>query len=122
MLTPQPKRKSYRNKKILAAARGEACLVNLPSCTGGGEDTVAAHSMQADDGKGTSIKADDCFVAFACQHCHDILDARKHLVKWDGTEDSGRYGQNMPKAEIEWYHDRGIKRTIRRLLELEIIE
>lgn len=72
-----PKRKPYRNKKILDAARDEPCLVNLPGCTGGGADTVAAHSMQRADGKGGSQKADDCFVAFACQSCHDILDGRK---------------------------------------------
>ena len=114
MLRPQPKRKAYRNKKILKAARGEACLVNLPGCTGGGDDTVAAHSMQADDGKGTSIKADDSMVAYSCAFCHDVLDGR-HAPPLGAVS-------RMNKTEVEWYHDRGIKRTIRRLLDLGILK
>lgn len=118
MLTPQPKRKAYRNKKILAAARGEACLVNLPGCTRGGADTQFAHSNSSDDGKGRGIKADDCAGSFACDHCHSVLDGRKPMMVGDGS-----YGlEYMPASEIEWYHNRGIRRTIRRLFELEVIK
>ena len=111
----QPKRKQYRNIKILHAAELEPCLVNLPGCTGGGSDTSAAHSNQADDGKGGSQKADDLFVAFACLHCHDILDGRKP-PPWVAVE------CGTPQSEILWYHDRGIKRTIRRLIDKGVIK
>lgn len=106
------KRTPYRNKKILAAAKGEPCLVNLPGCTGGGEDTVPAHSNQGDDGKGAAQKSDDIFIAFACQYCHDVLDRRRkpHVDHYVHSND------------YRFYHDRGIKRTIRRLLDLGVIK
>ena len=110
----QPKRTPYRNIKILRAAELEACLVNLPGCTGGGADTACAHSNQMDDGKGGSQKADDCTVAFACQHCHDILDGRKP-PPWVSVQ------CGTPQSELIWYHDRGIKRTIRRLIDLGVL-
>jgi len=117
-VNPQPKRTPYRNKKILDAAQGEPCLVNLPCCTGGGADTVAAHSNSKADGKGASQKADDCAVAFACLNCHDVIDGRKKPpVRFSGDE-----GVNMPTHEIAWFRDRGIKRTIRRLLDKGIIK
>ena len=118
MFRPQPKRKAYRNKKILKAARGEVCLVNLPGCTGGGDDTVAAHSMQSDDGKGGAQKADDCFVVFSCQHCHDVLDGRKKLK----ADQLWTEANTDPETLLKWYHDRGIKRTIRRLLDLGVLK
>jgi hypothetical protein len=114
------KRKPYRNKKILAAARGEACLVNLPGCTGGGSDTVAAHSNQYDDGKGGSQKADDCQVAYACLHCHDTLDGRKPLSMIGSS--LGDLSTLEKRTQINYYHDRGIKRTIRRLLDLGVLK
>jgi len=125
MLNAQPKRKPYRNKKILAAARDEPCLVNLPGCTGGGSDTVAAHSTAIDDGKGGAQKADDIFVAFACQHCHDILDGRKDgisLLSVMGEIGKEKQDIKINGQELRWYHDRGIKRTIRRLLDLGVIK
>jgi len=112
MHKPQPKQTRYRNPKILKACHhpDNVCLVQLPGCQG--SPTVPAHSNASDDGKGGSQKADDCFVAIACQHCHDILDGRKH------------YGG---KTELDvlaklWYHDRAIKRSIRRLIDLEVIK
>ena len=117
MLNSQPKRKPYRNKKILAAARGEVCLVNLPGCTGGGEDTVAAHSNQMGDGKGGGQKADDFCSAFSCASCHDVLDNRKAVYRTDGYVDTLIFGQ-----ELIFWHDRGIKRTIRRLLDIGVLK
>ena len=104
-----PKRTAYRNKKILKAAQGEPCLVQIPGyCTGGGPDTVAAHSNSKDDGKSTGTKADDIFVAFCCSRCHDVLDLREKAP--------------IALEVIRWYHDRAIKRTIRRLLDKGVIK
>lgn len=77
---------------------------------------MPAHSNRSDDGKGGAQKADDCFVAIACQRCHDLLDGRDKLRKPDGV--CGL----MVQEDIEWYHDRAIKRTIRRLLDLGVIK
>ena len=105
------KRKPYRNKKILEAARDEPCLVNSPYCNRDPSTTIAAHSNKMDDGKGLSQKADDIFVAFCCASCHDYVDGRT------GGADSGRDGMHRNE-----YLDRGIKRTIRRLLDLGVIK
>lgn len=103
------KRKPYRNNKILKAAMGQACLLRLPGvCTGGGDDTVACHSNLGEDGKGGSQKADDCFVAFGCQACHDELDGRTHK-------------SGMSEDEILYFFHRGMKRTWRNLLDRNII-
>lgn len=111
------KRKPYRNKKMLDACREEngMCLVNLPGCQGYGP-TSPAHSNKAEDGKGRGQKADDCFVAKSCQHCHDAIDGRKKIKAFD--QDTFY----MPQVEIDWYHDRGIKRTIRYFLDEGIIK
>ena len=41
-----PKRQPYRNKKIREAARDEACTLQGPNCTGGGEDTESFNTSQ----------------------------------------------------------------------------
>lgn len=73
-----------------------SCQLNTPYCDGGG--CVACHSNESDHGKGTSIKADDIFIAAGCASCHAVVD--------------GREGK-MDKHEREWYLRRGILRTIR---------
>ncbi len=116
------KRTPYRNKKILEAARSEACLVNLPGCTGGGSDTQPAHSNSSDDGKGGAQKADDHCVAFACQYCHDCLDGRRKVNQFEDLKIKGAPDLYMSKGELGWYHDRGIKRTFRRLLDKGVLK
>ena len=64
----------YRNKNILKSAKGAPCTVHSVWCNGKFETVVAAHSNQSIHGKGKSIKAHDCFVAYACSGCHRWLD------------------------------------------------
>lgn len=103
------KRKALRSKKILRACHQMqgGCTVQLPGCLGPHAPTVPAHSNQSDDGKGKGQKADDIFVAQACQNCHDVLDMRTEII---------------PEDARQWYHDRGIKRTIRRLIDEGILK
>jgi len=78
---------NYRNRKLLDAARDQPCM----HC--GAEDgtVVAAHSNQSKHGKGMSIKAHDCFVAFLCARCHHEIDQGSKLSKeeridlWQGA-------------------------------------
>lgn len=60
----------FRSRKLLDLAEGQPCM----NC--GAEDgtVVAAHSNLSRHGKGKSIKAHDCFVAFLCHRCHSWLD------------------------------------------------
>lgn len=105
------KRKPYRNKKILRAAEGEKCLIQSPYCNSDPSTTVACHSNELDDGKGIAQKADDCFVAFGCSACHDFVDGR--------IQGPDRYPD---KGQRQEYLDRGIKRTIRKLIDLGVLK
>lgn len=81
---------TYRNKKILDHARGQACT----NC--GREDgtVVAAHSNDSRLGKGRGIKAHDIYVAFLDSGCHSWLDSGS------GKDPSGIYDN---KHEM-WQH------------------
>jgi hypothetical protein len=37
-------------------------------------------------GKGTGIKAEDCFIAFLCRPCHDLVDGRSGRLSHDERE------------------------------------
>lgn len=65
---------SYRSKKLLASAKGQACVI-----CGSVGTTVAAHANSVALGKGTGIKAPDYYTAHVCQYHHDMIDGREHL-------------------------------------------
>ncbi len=100
---------TYRNSKILAAARGEQCTMNGPCCNRDPATTVAAHSNLLSDGKGMRFKAHDCFVAFLCSGCHDWYDGRT------------KAGQLAPHSRQDMFHS-AMKRTWLRLLELGVLK
>lgn len=62
----------YRNKKLLQAARDQACQY----CGAIDGTVVAAHSNQLRDGRGYSFKSADYRVAYLCLACHDKVDGR----------------------------------------------
>lgn len=62
----------FRSPKLLKHAKGSSCK----RCMNAYETVVPAHSNWHEHGKGTSLKAHDCFVAFLCQRCHDEIDGR----------------------------------------------
>lgn len=65
----------FRNEKLLRLAKGAPCLLNIPNvCCGDQATTVACHSNQIIHGKGTGIKAHDCYISFGCFACHRALD------------------------------------------------
>ena len=79
-------------------ARGRDCTVRLPDgCTGGGDDSVAAHYRLAGT-CGTGIKPPDTNAAIACLHCHDVCDGRKK--------------SRLEKAFIRHAHAEGVMRTL----------
>jgi len=93
-----PKYIPYRNKKILEAARGEACT----NCEIQDGTVVFAHSNLQSDGKGVGKKADDCFGAFLCIYCHTIH-------------------HHSPGLGYFEFHE-AMKRTWKRLLERGVLE
>jgi len=64
----------YRNKKLLASAEGQACVI----CESIGT-TVAAHANSVALGKGTGIKAPDYYTVHVCQIHHDMIDGRRKV-------------------------------------------
>lgn len=62
---------SFRSKKLLASAEGQACTI-----CGSVGTTVAAHANSVALGKGTGIKCPDMYTAHLCQHHHDLYDGR----------------------------------------------
>ena len=77
----------FRSPKLLAAARGQDCTLRIPHVCNGNPDTVvAAHSNQLRHGKGGSLKAHDCFVAWACYSCHAEIDQGNKLRYEDKCE------------------------------------
>ncbi len=98
----------YRNKGILQAARGQACLVRLPGvCCSDAQTTVFAHSNLAEHGKGAAVKAHDCFGAFACHACHAAYDQPL------------KYGLDVAAVEAAFF--RGMCRTWLRLLQMGVL-
>ncbi|WP_417219053.1 nuclease domain-containing protein [Achromobacter spanius] len=72
----KPPKTLYRNPALLALAKGQLCLIQVPGiCLGGRKDTtVACHSNWGRDGKGGNIKAHDWAIAFGCSACHFFID------------------------------------------------
>ena len=100
----------YRNNKLLAAAKGQQCQLQIPGvCQGGTETTVACHSPLCEDRNGT--KAPDFSIAFGCMACHDVLDRRKRAGAQYLTEDDQRY-----------YFHRGLLRTLANIFDRGILK
>jgi ferredoxin len=95
----------FRSKRLLNAAKGQSCMVQIPNvCNGNNDTVVAAHSNQLLHGKGMGIKAHDCFIAWACSSCHYEIDQGK-----------------MSKEDKYFYWQQGFERTILAMLQLGII-
>lgn len=71
-----------RSKPLLKACR----LIPCQNCEADDGTVCAAHSNQAQHGKGKSIKASDQFVASLCFRCHSALDQGSHLSRDERVE------------------------------------
>lgn len=92
--------------KIRRAARGQDCTLQIhPYCNFNTETTVLCHINT--DHKGWGIKSPDYFGAFGCSDCHDIIDGRRKT--------------DLPKAEITACILRGLFRTWKILIDMELI-
>jgi len=92
-------------KKIMDAAKGEACTLNIVGvCNYDIETTVASHLP---DGSGGSNKlTGPLSIAFGCSSCHAVLDGR----------------ENVSLEDREFYMRRGMMRTMTRLVEMGILK
>jgi hypothetical protein len=95
----------FRSKRLLNAAHGQQCMVQIPDvCNRNPETVVAAHSNQLLHGKGMGIKAHDCFIAWACSDCHREIDQGK-----------------MSKEDKNFYWQQGFERTLLAMFMLGIV-
>ena len=79
----------FRSKKLTDSARDQACQ----NCGSMGT-TVSAHSNWMAHGKGKSIKAEDCFIAWLCKDCHfwcDFGTGNDITDLWDDGEKKGMW-------------------------------
>lgn len=85
--------KSKRPKMtpIRSSARGEACTLRFPCCSGDPATTVWCHSNSYKDGKGGALKARDEEGCYGCFTCHMFLD--------------GGYAGHMPRSLVDIYFD-----------------
>ena len=96
----------YRNKKLLNAARGQQCQIQIDDVCNGNPDTVvAAHSNQLQHGKGMGIKSHDCYVAWACSNCHFEIDQ----------------GSKLSRQEKDEYWQIGFQKTILQMFLQDIV-
>lgn len=92
---------TFRNKKLLDIARGQACVM----CGNQDDTVVAAHSNLLEHGKGRGLKAHDGMHAWLCYGCHAEYDQ----------------GNKMNKAERREYILTAICKTYMELWDRELI-
>lgn len=90
--------------KYTKLARGEPCTIRLPGCDGGGETTVLAHYRSLALGSGVAIRPHSLFGAYACFHCHNVVDARVFL-------------HAHSRDLVRLAHAEGVLKTISRLID-----
>lgn len=97
----------FRSPKLLQAARGQECKVEIPTiCNGDPATVVAAHANWQEYGKGGALKANDCFIAWACSACHAAIDE----------------GNKLNYEEKRHYWQRGFERTVLAMFENGIVK
>lgn len=97
-----------RSSKILKAARGEQCTLQIVGvCNGNPETVVFCHFP--DESHGMGLKADDICGGFGCSACHDMIDGRSSLAWADA-------------GEKHWYMRRSQTRTLRKLFESGVLK
>lgn len=82
----------FRNVGLTQLARGQRCQ----NCGAQDGTVVSAHANWSDFGKGKSIKAHDCFIAWLCLRCHTWLD------QGTGFDPTGTYGDARADKRAMW--------------------
>lgn len=98
--------KPYRNAALLATAKGQPCMLQIPGVCNGDESTVVAcHSNMSLHGKGVGLRSHDWAIAYGCANCHYEID----------------HGHKMSRAEREDAWFRGNARTLAYLFDEGIL-
>ena len=111
------KQRRIESKKARDSARGELCTLNIAGvCNYDSATTILAH-LPDDSGTGKGAgKSDDVGCAvYACNLCHDVIDGRLDPSVYGARSDEYYDRKN-------WYNERALKRTIRRMLDNGVIK
>jgi hypothetical protein len=57
----------------------QSCTLRLPDCRNDQQTVVFAHAPSPDNGMGLKA-SQDFWGAFACAHCHDVVDGRTPIL------------------------------------------
>lgn len=90
----------FRSKKLLKSVKDFECQ----HCGKYGQ-TVPAHANWQEYGKGTGLKAHDCFVAALCTACHNYVDGR--IGRATNEEKRAIWEQAWKRTVYLWF-ERGI--------------
>ena len=87
-------------------ARGQACKIRLPGCSGGGEDTVLCH-YRLPGTCGIGMKPPDTLGAHGCHVCHELVDGRR---KTDISRDyiAHAFAEGVMRT-LNWLHEQGYR-------------
>lgn len=72
---------NFRSRALLDLCYQFDCLLQIPLVCDGGRGEPCHSNQQIIQGKGMSIKADDCFVVPGCRRCHMALDSGSKLSR-----------------------------------------
>ena len=92
----------YRSKKLLKSVREFDCQ----SCGRRGP-SIPAHANWHEYGKGTGLKAHDCYVAALCQCCHDWVDGR--VGKFTNEEKKELWQRAWIRTVLLWFEQGVVK-------------
>jgi len=99
------KQQRYESKYLRHSAKGQPCLVRIPSvCNHDPATVVLAHI----NGGGMGTKTSDLFGAFCCSACHDLIDGRTRSAEFS-------------RDEIELMHRHGVQRTQQHWLDVGMV-
>ena len=94
---------NFRSKKLTDSARDQPCM----NCGRNDGTTVSAHSNWPEHGKGASMKAADCFIAYLCGPCHAWLDqgsGNDPTKTWFDTDKREMWGKAHDKTVLHWFN------------------
>lgn len=80
-------------------ARAQECMIRLPGCSFDTDETVLAHIRLPGTGIGT--KELDIFGAWACDHCHSIVDGRRRLEGWTTEQIQIAFFEGILRTQAE---------------------
>lgn len=83
----------FRSRRLLDLANHAPCMHCTSHIDGA---VVSAHANWSEHGKGGSIKAHDCFVAFLCTPCHAWVDQAR------GSDPTGVYSNSADDRKAAW--------------------